>query len=665
MSIINAAITAVGGYLPEDKITNADLEKMVDTNNEWIMTRVGIRERRILKDPTKGASFLGVEAVKDLFSRNNIDPATIDGIIVATNTADYHFPTTASIVAFETGCINAFTFDMQAACPSFIYALEAGANYIRSGRYKRIIVLAAEKMTAITDYTDRATCPLFGDGAACVLLEPTEENEGVLDSYFRTDGTGRTNLIMKSGGSASPASHETVDRREHYVYQEGAAVFKQAVKGMSSSCRTIMERNGLSYDDIAWVVPHQANLRIIDAVAREMQVPLDRVMVNIEYRGNTSSATIPLCIWEFEKQLKKGDNLILTSFGAGFTWGAVYVKWAYDPKNLSPHTTDLACHSSLCWERTGKVFYSYPSTLRTMEDKQEVTHRSGFVNIVGNPNVGKSTLMNLLVGERVSIITSKAQTTRHRIMGIVNTPELQIVYSDTPGVLRPNYKLQESMLEFSESALGDADVLLYVTDTVETADKNEFFLERVRGVKCPVLLLINKVDLTTQDKLVELVERWHKELPQAEIIPISALNNFNVQPLKKRIESLIPPSPPYFEKDALTDRPARFFVTEIIREKVLLYYKKEIPYSVEVVVESFKEEDERIHIQALIVVERDSQKGIIIGHRGVALKKVGTMARRDMERFFEKKIFLELFVKVEKDWRNRDKILRAYGYRLD
>ena len=298
-----------------------------------------------------------------------------------------------------------------------------------------------------------------------------------------------------------------------------------------------------------------------------------------------------------------------------------------------------------------------------MEDKQEVTHRSGFVNIVGNPNVGKSTLMNLLVGERVSIITSKAQTTRHRIMGIVNTPELQIVYSDTPGVLRPNYKLQESMLEFSESALGDADVLLY--DTVETADKNEFFLDRVRGVKCPVLLLINKVDLTTQDKLVELVERWHKELPQAEIIPISALNNFNVQPLKKRIESLIPPSPPYFDKDALTDRPARFFVTEIIREKVLLYYKKEIPYSVEVVVESFKEEDERIHIQALIVVERDSQKGIIIGHRGVAIKKVGTMARRDMERFFEKKIFLELFVKVEKDWRNRDKILRAYGYRLD
>ena len=292
-------------------------------------------------------------------------------------------------------------------------------------------------------------------------------------------------------------------------------------------------------------------------------------------------------------------------------------------------------------------------------------HRSGFVNIVGNPNVGKSTLMNLLVGERVSIITAKAQTTRHRIMGIVNTPELQIVYSDTPGVLRPNYKLQESMLEFSESALGDADVLLYVTDTVETPDKNEFFLERVRGLQCPVLLIINKVDLTTQSGLEELVERWHRELPQAEIIPISALNNFNVLPLRRRIESLIPPSPPYFDKDALTDKPARFFVTEIIREKVLLYYQKEIPYSVEVVVESFKEEDERIHIQALIIVERDSQKGIIIGHKGAALKKVGMMARKDMERFFDKRIFLEIFVKVEKDWRSRDNMLRAYGYRLD
>ncbi len=333
MSVINAAITAVGGYLPEDKLTNADLEKMVDTNDEWIMTRVGIRERRILKDPNLGASHLGIKAVEDLFSRNNIDPASIDGIIVSTNTADYHFPTTASIIAHDTGCVNALTFDIQSACPGFIYALEAGANYIRSGRYKRILVVAAEKMSAITDYTDRATCPLFGDGAACVLLEPTTDEIGVLDSTFHTDGIGRTNLIMHAGGSACPASHETVDKRQHFVYQEGAAVFKHAVKGMSSSCRTIMERNGLSYEDIAWVVPHQANLRIIDAVAREMQVPHERVMINIEYRGNTSSATIPICLWEFENKLKKGDNLILTSFGAGFTWGAVYIKWAYDPKN--------------------------------------------------------------------------------------------------------------------------------------------------------------------------------------------------------------------------------------------------------------------------------------------------------------------------------------------
>ncbi len=318
--------------------------------------------------------------------------------------------------------------------------------------------------------------------------------------------------------------------------------------------------------------------------------------------------------------------------------------------------------------RAGKVSLFYPTpTLSTRMSKVSVNpqHRSGFVNIVGNPNVGKSTLMNLLVGERVSIITSKAQTTRHRIMGIVNTPELQIVYSDTPGVLRPSYKLQESMLEFSESALGDADVLLYVTDTVETADKNEFFLNRVRGIKCPLILIINKVDLTNEEALVALVERWHNELPEAEIIPISALNNFNVEALRRRIESLIPPSPPYFDKDALTDKPARFFVTEIIREKVLLYYQKEIPYSVEVVVETFREEVDRIHIQALIVAERESQKGIIIGHKGAALKKVGTMARRDMERFFDKRIFLELFVKVEKDWRNRDNLLRAYGYRLD
>ena len=289
-----------------------------------------------------------------------------------------------------------------------------------------------------------------------------------------------------------------------------------------------------------------------------------------------------------------------------------------------------------------------------MENK----HKSGFVNIVGNPNVGKSTLMNRLVGERISIITSKAQTTRHRIMGIVNTDDMQIVYSDTPGVLHPNYKLQESMLNFSESALGDADVLLYVTDVVETIDKNEEFLQRV-------LLLINKIDTSNQAELEKMVAHWKEVLPKAEIIPISALSNFNIDYVKYRVEDLMPESPPYFEKDALTDKPARFFVTEIIREKILLYYQKEIPYAVEVVVELFKEEEEMIHIKALIIVERDSQKGIIIGHKGQALKKVGAMARKDIERFFEKKVFLEMFVKVEKDWRNRDNLLKNFGYQLD
>ena len=296
----------------------------------------------------------------------------------------------------------------------------------------------------------------------------------------------------------------------------------------------------------------------------------------------------------------------------------------------------------------------------------EKKHKSGFVNIVGNPNVGKSTLMNRLVGERISIITSKAQTTRHRILGIVNTDDMQIVYSDTPGVLHPNYKLQESMLNFSESALGDADVLLYVTDVIETIDKNEEFLQNVQQVKeYPVLLLINKIDQTDQAGLEKLVTMWKELLPQAEIIPVSALNNFNIDYVKRRVEELMPESPPYFEKDALTDKPARFFVTEIIREKILLYYQKEVPYAVEVVVELFKEESELIHIKALIIVERDSQKGIIIGHKGQALKKVGAMARKDIERFFQKKVFLEMFVKVEKDWRNRDTLLKRFGYQLD
>ena len=314
-------------------------------------------------------------------------------------------------------------------------------------------------------------------------------------------------------------------------------------------------------------------------------------------------------------------------------------------------------------------------------------HKAGFVNIVGNPNVGKSTLMNQLVGERISIATFKAQTTRHRIMGIVNTDDMQIVFSDTPGVLKPNYKLQESMLAFSESALQDADVLLYVTDVVETPEKNMDFLEKVQKMTIPVLLLINKIDMTPPslpqgeeprksgknthssegqgEVLATIVEKWHALLPNAEILPISAKNKFGVDMLLKRIKELLPDSPPFFDKDQLTDKPARFFVSEIIREKILLYYDKEIPYSVEVRVERFKETEKNIHINAIIYVERDSQKGIIIGHQGMALKKVSTEARKALEKFFAKPIFLETFVKVDKDWRSSDKELNIFGYNLD
>ena len=304
-----------------------------------------------------------------------------------------------------------------------------------------------------------------------------------------------------------------------------------------------------------------------------------------------------------------------------------------------------------------------------------MSFKSGFVNIVGNPNVGKSTLMNLLVGERISIATFKAQTTRHRIMGILNTPEMQICFSDTPGVLKPNYKLQESMLQFSVGALQDADILLYVTDMVETPDKNADFLERVGKLEVPVLVLINKIDSLTpnpspkgegssQQQLEEIVEKWQKLLPKAEIIPISALHKFNIDAVLKRIKELLPDGPAYFDKDQWTDKPARFFVTEIMREKILLYYNKEIPYSCEVVVEQFKETDKNIHINTVIYVERESQKGIIIGHQGVALKRVSTEARKSLEKFFGKSIYLEVFVKVDKDWRNNDRALRAYGYEV-
>lgn len=295
-----------------------------------------------------------------------------------------------------------------------------------------------------------------------------------------------------------------------------------------------------------------------------------------------------------------------------------------------------------------------------------MAHKAGFVNIVGNPNVGKSTLMNALVGEKISIITSKAQTTRHRIMGIVNGEDFQIVYSDTPGVLKPNYKLQESMLGFSQSALLDADILLYVTDVRESPEKNEFFLNKVKAMDHnKILLIINKVDLIDQEKLEKMVAFWEKELPQAEIYPISATEKFNTDVVMKRIQALLPDSPPFFAKDALTDKSERFFVDEIIREKILLYYEKEIPYSVEVAVEEFVEEEKLLRISAVIYCERESQKGILIGKQGSAMRRVGTAARKDIEAFFDKKVFLQLFVKVEKDWRNRETKLRSFGYSIE
>lgn len=332
MEKINAVITGVGGYVPDDVLTNDDIARMVDTSDEWIMTRVGIKERRILKGEGKGTSFMGIRAVNELLQKTGAAPESIEAIVCATTTPDYHFPTTASIIAYNTGCKNAFTFDVQGACAGFLYALETASNYIRSGRYKRIIVVAGDNMTAITDYTDRNTCPLFGDGCGAVMVEPTTENIGVMDTILRTDGSGFEHLLMKAGGSAYPPSHETVDRREHFVYQDGRYVFKHAVSNMADVAAEIVERNGLTNDDITWVVPHQANLRIIDATAKRLGVRDDQVMINIQKYGNTSAGTIPLCLWEWESKLKKGDNLILAAFGAGFTWGSIYLKWGYDGK---------------------------------------------------------------------------------------------------------------------------------------------------------------------------------------------------------------------------------------------------------------------------------------------------------------------------------------------
>ena len=326
--MINAVITGIGGYVPEDKITNEDLAKVVDTNDEWIMSRVGIKERRILKNG-KAMSYMAIQAVNELIEKTGIDRESVEGIICATSTGDYYFPTAASIIAYQTGCKNAFAYDIQAACSGFIFGLETAANYIRSGRYKRIIAVAGDMMTSITNYADRATCPLFGDGCGAVLVEPTTEPIGVIDSILRTDGSGLPHLHMKAGGSLRRPSHETVANNEHTVYQEGQVVFKRAVVEMAYVANEIMERNGLTKDDIDWVVPHQANIRILDAAIQRLEIPLEKMMVNIERYGNTSAGSIPLCLWEWEPKLKKGDNLILAAFGAGFTWGATYLKWGY------------------------------------------------------------------------------------------------------------------------------------------------------------------------------------------------------------------------------------------------------------------------------------------------------------------------------------------------
>jgi 3-oxoacyl-[acyl-carrier-protein] synthase-3 len=332
MERINAVITGVGGYVPDYVLTNDEISKMVDTNDEWIMVRIGIKERRILNEEGLGTSYMARKAAKQLMQRTNSNPEDIDLVIVATSTADYAFPSVASILCDKLGLKNAFAFDMQAACCGFLYLMETAASFIRSGNYKKIIIVGADKMSAITDYTDRATCPIFGDGAAAFMLEPTTEEVGILDSILHTDGKGLPFLHMKAGGSVCPPSYFTVDNHMHYIYQEGRTVFKYAVSNMSSVSAEIAEKNHLDKNDIDWVIPHQANMRIIDAVANRLELSLDKVMINIERYGNTSAATLPLCVWDFESKLKKGDNLIFTAFGAGWTWGAVYVKWGYDGK---------------------------------------------------------------------------------------------------------------------------------------------------------------------------------------------------------------------------------------------------------------------------------------------------------------------------------------------
>jgi 3-oxoacyl-[acyl-carrier-protein] synthase-3 len=332
MAKIRAAITGIHAWAPKDILTNADLEKMVDTTDEWITTRTGIKERHILKGEGLGTSDMGVEAVNGLLEKTGTKPEEIDMLICATVTPDMQFPATANIISDKVGIKNAFSFDMNAACSTFIFALETAAKYVESGEYKKVIVVGGDKMSSITDYTDRATCVIFGDAAGAVLLEPTTEEIGIIDHRFYTDGSGRVHLHQKAGGSVKPASHETVDAREHFIYQEGQPVFKFAVTRMADVAVEIMERNHLSSEDVDWLVPHQANLRIIEATARRMKLPKEKVMINIQRYGNTTNGTIPMCLYEWEDQLKKGDNIVLAAFGGGFTWGAIYLKWAYDGK---------------------------------------------------------------------------------------------------------------------------------------------------------------------------------------------------------------------------------------------------------------------------------------------------------------------------------------------
>ncbi|MEX1191699.1 MAG: beta-ketoacyl-ACP synthase III [Brumimicrobium sp.] len=329
MGKITAAITGVQGYVPEQVMTNKDLEKIIDTTDEWITTRTGIKERRILENG-KGTSEMAVHAVNKLLDKKNIDPSEIDLVICATVTPDYPFPATANVISDKVGIENAWSFDINAACSGFLYALSTGSQFIETGKYKKVLVIGADKMSSIIDYEDRTTCVIFGDGCGAVLLEPNEEGLGVIDSVLHSDGKGRKHLIQMAGGSVNPPTHETVDKRMHYVYQEGKAVFKYAVTNMAEVSADIMNRNNLKSEDVDWLVPHQANLRIIDATASRMGLPEDKVMINIQKYGNTTAGTIPLCLWDWEKQLKKGDNLVLSAFGGGFTWGAIYLKWAYN-----------------------------------------------------------------------------------------------------------------------------------------------------------------------------------------------------------------------------------------------------------------------------------------------------------------------------------------------